>query len=95
MEADATFAWAARHVVLHAIAGEHLNRSIVAADRTGHGKNPLGRRQHRPPGRVQAHRLIDAIEIQMRVLPELRVLLVAGRRQPIGARGGCHIDLIG
>ena len=74
--ADAALERPAGVVVLGAVAGEDLDRPVVHLHRAGDRQHALGRGEHGPPERVEVHRLVDAVEIQMRVLPELGMLLV-------------------
>ena len=94
IEADTPLERPARVVVLGAVAGEDLDAAIIHAHGAGDDQHPLGRREHLAPDGIEIHGLIDAVEIMMRVLPELGVLGLWTEQIGGGGGGGGHIGIV-
>ncbi len=71
MVANATLAWPARHVVLHAIACEHAMRPRVHPDRHRHLQDAFWLAQVTVDGRIQPDDLRDVIQLALRHLPDV------------------------
>ena len=67
---NAALEGSARVVVLGAVAGEDLNAAVIHPHRAGDAEDAFGGGEDLPPDRIEIHRLVDAIEIEMGILPE-------------------------
>ncbi len=82
--ADAALERPAGVAVLGAIAGEDLDFAVVHADWAGDRQDAFGAGEDLPPDRVEVHRLIDAVEIFVGVLPELGMFRLGGEEVGVG-----------
>ena len=72
--ADAALAWPARHVVLHAEAGKHLNLAIVHLRRQGNFQHALGSAQNLPQAGIELQEFRCHVELNLRDAKRIQVL---------------------
>ncbi len=74
MEADAAFAGTARHVVLHAVAGEHLYLAVVHLRRQGNFQHALGRAQNLAQTGIELQKFGRHVKLNLRDAKRIQVL---------------------